>query len=257
MDGWMAFLTLTLQCCRLLARADTLVNGAHVGEDSLRSLINSGRLGIGSAAAVGLCIAILHSSRERGSGWGGRRSSGSRLHLPSLSSIPGQATSPFLAGIGASPAAAWRRVQEDLGGSGDSCPTAGSGERQQRRGYVEGWEWGWSGLGSHLREHSWPRRIQRGAQPKAEQDSVTPGGTSRHCRDASAEHQCSPSWRSCWSSDPSQGHISKEKWKHDPGSSVCWTCSGRQSPQGGQRTRGVCRTRDGVFPSVPGEDLLA
>lgn len=64
------------------------------------------------------------------------------------------------------------------------------------------------------------------------------------------------SWRSCWSSVPSQDHISKEEWKHDPGSSVCWTCSGRQSPQGGERTRNVCRTRDVFFPSVPGEDLL-
>lgn len=110
------------------------MNGAHVGEDSLRSLINSGRLGIGSAAAVGLCIAILHSSQERGSGWGGRRSSVSRLHLLSLSSIQGQATSPFLAGVRASPAAAWHRVQEDLGGAQGTAapqPAQGSGGSEE------------------------------------------------------------------------------------------------------------------------------
>ena len=149
------------------------------------------------------------------------------------------------------------------GALGGSRPTASAGKRQQRRGYVEGWERGWSGLRSHcwsglsshcwsgLSSHCWsipgPAESSRVCSPSLSRTQWHREGTSRHCWDAPAKHQRFPSWRSSWSSVPSQGHISKEKWKHYPCSSACWTCSRRQSLWGRQRVCNVCRTR-GVFP---------
>lgn len=42
-------------------------------------------------------------------------------------------------------------------------------------GYVEGWEWGWSGLRSHCCSIPDPPVSSGGVQPMAEQDMVIPG----------------------------------------------------------------------------------